>query len=70
MTDEKIQVKKVEVRVKLYHLIEDAVERGINRGWNRAHKHTDAPTEEMLKDQLNLAVMGEICELIDFQDTE
>lgn len=54
------------MKVKTYSVIERAVEDGVNYGWNRAHKYTDSPTEDELKQQMMMAVMHEICEWVEF----
>lgn len=54
--------------VKVYPVLERAVEEGFRRGWRRAHKHTDAPTEQLIENEVLAAVMGEICEVFDFPD--
>jgi hypothetical protein len=58
------------ITIKPYPFFCDLIEGGINRGWNRAHKHTDKPTEEQVKDAIYEAVMGDICEACDFHDEE
>lgn len=64
--------RRVRARVTLrpYDLVSEAVESGIAWGWQRAHKHTDTPTEEQVKDQIHRHVMNEICEVVDFEEAE
>jgi hypothetical protein len=45
-------------KANLYAIISRAVEEGIAYGYRRAYKHTDKPTEESLKLELESAVMG------------
>ena len=52
-----------------YRLIEQCVETGIELGFNRAHKHNDSPTREQLLEQIHRAVMTEVCEWFEFDDT-
>lgn len=55
---------------KILPLLERCIEDGLTRGWNRAHKHTDEPSEErILEEQFN-AIMGEIWEWFDIVDTQ
>lgn len=58
------------MKLKAYSIIERAVEEGVTYGYNRAFKHTDAPKTEVLKDSIANAVMNEICEIMDFSDTD
>ena len=55
------------MKVKTYAVIDRAVIDGVNYGWNRAHKHTNSPSEDEIKQQMMLAVMQEICEWFDFE---
>ena len=54
--------------VKVYRVLSEAVERGVAYGYNRAHKHTDTPSEEAVKQQVYDAVMQELSEAFDFGD--
>lgn len=58
------------VRVKTYPLMSEAVEIGTNRGWRRAHKHTDEPREFEICAAIEQAIMEEICERFDFDLNE
>ena len=55
------------MKVKTYAVIDRAVIDGVNYGWNRAHKHTNSPSEDEIKQQMMMAVMQEICEWFDFE---
>lgn len=54
------------IRAKVYPLMADAVEVGLLRGWNRAHKHVEHPTPEAIREAQEQAVMSEICERFQF----
>lgn len=54
--------------VKAYSVLERAVEEGFRRGWARAHKHTDAPDESYVEEQVVSAIMGDVCDVFDFPD--
>lgn len=45
-----------------YLILSECVEDGINLGYTRAHKHTDNPTEQQIKEAIEQAVMTEICQ--------
>ena len=49
-----------------YRVLEDAVESGVDWGWMHAHKHTDTPSEEQIKDSIRMDVMNEISERFRF----
>jgi len=66
------------MKVKEYVVFSEAVETGINRGWNRAFKHLDCSEEvrkfldeyeQTIKDNIYQAVTGDVCEYFDF-DTQ
>lgn len=59
---------KNKLEVNVYEVLKECIEIGINGGWNRAHKHTDAPTEYQLKEELLHYIMLQICEKFKFND--
>ena len=54
------------MQVKEYNVLVDCVERGVAYGMNRAYKHSDTPTPDSIKQQIEDAVLLEICEYFDF----
>ena len=54
------------MRVKEYRVLEECVERGFDYGWQRAHKHTDTPDEDLIKADVLHAVMREVCDYFAF----
>jgi hypothetical protein len=66
----KLKQQPTTFKIRLYPLIDETVENGVDYGWNRAHKHTDTPSEEVIKDAIHQAVMSALCELIDFEVAE
>jgi len=54
------------MKLKAWHIISEAVENGIACGYMRAFKHTDAPDEHHIKEQIGIAVMGNLTDIIDF----
>jgi hypothetical protein len=57
------------MKAKEYNLIVQCVENGIMVGWNRAHKHDENPDPEAIRNAIEHAVMNEICEWFDFEDS-
>lgn len=49
-------------------MVSIAVENGITMGFNRAHKHVETPTMADINEAVLTAVMGELCDVIDFGD--
>lgn len=56
------------MRVRAYDVLRRAIEEGVEYGWRRAHKHTDAPDTETIKDQIVTAILNEVSEYFDFDD--
>jgi hypothetical protein len=54
------------VKVDVYKIVQECVNRGIRHGWRHAHKHTDKPSFEYTLDCLETNVMNELCDYIDF----
>lgn len=56
------------MRVRVYEVLYRAVDAGVEYGWHRAHKHTDKPDAETIKDQILNAVMSDIGEYFEFDE--
>lgn len=56
------------MKAKEYELMLLAVEDGVSIGYSRAHKYTDDPSEQELKDHVQREVINQICEWFDFED--
>ena len=53
---------------KEYNVMQMAVSAGVEYGYNRAHKHTDSPSEGEIKEAIIKAVMDDICEWFVFEE--
>jgi hypothetical protein len=58
------------LNVRAYPVLSRAIEEGVAYGWRHAHKHTDAPDDEAIRDHIVTAVLNEICEYFDFDSSE
>ena len=54
------------LKVNVYKVLEDCVQKGIQSGYNKAHKHTNKPSEDELLNQIEHYVMLEICDMFEF----
>ena len=54
------------IRINAYAVISRAVEEGLAAGWRRAHKYDDHPSEDAILEAMESAVMGAICEVVEF----
>lgn len=58
------------MKPKIAVILNDCIEHGVARGWERAHKHNSAPTEDQVKTYIEECVMGEIYEYFSFEENE
>jgi hypothetical protein len=56
------------MKVKMYNLISECVERGAAHGYNRAYKYIDNPDKVSMVDNIHREIMNELCEYFDFDD--
>ena len=56
------------MRPDTYRLMVMAVEEGVKRGYQRAHKYVDDPTEEQMCDAVTTEVVNSMCEWFAFDD--
>jgi hypothetical protein len=57
-----------QMRIDEYKVLSECVEKGIDYGYMRAHKYTDLPTDQGIKDAIHDAVMNEVCEYFHFNE--
>jgi hypothetical protein len=57
------------MKPKFREVLQMALEDGIRRGYRRAYKHNDNPTEETIIETIEDCVMGSIYEWFDFEET-
>lgn len=58
------------MKAKELRILEMCIDNGIERGWNRAHKHIEKPSPGVIKDDIALEVMNEIHEFFTFSELE
>jgi len=58
------------MKVKMYKLIQEIVESGVDAGYLRAHKHTDTPIEETIKHCIEQYIMNGFDEHFTFEHEE
>lgn len=56
------------LKVNVYNLLSDCIDRGIDIGYRRAHKHTETPGEDIIKESIFNEVTNQICEYFVFED--
>jgi hypothetical protein len=56
------------IKPKTRVILEDAIDRGIERGLRRAYKHTDTPSQHEIIEQIKNAVWGDIHEVFEFEE--
>lgn len=58
------------MKPKLIPLLEQCIETGINRGWDRAWKHNDNPSAAIVSERIREAIWLELHEWFDFDGDE
>lgn len=61
----KIKVAKY-INFRAYHIIGNAVDRGIDAGWKHAHKHADHPKADTIASAIYDDIMLALDEVLDF----
>ena len=54
------------MKANMYVIVARAIEEGVAWGLNRAFKHTDTPTRDILEHELDTAIMNELCSVLVF----
>jgi archaeosine-15-forming tRNA-guanine transglycosylase len=58
------------MKPKFRVILEQAIEEGVRRGYSRAHKHVENPTEDAIIEQIEDCVMSSIYEYFTFDEEE
>jgi hypothetical protein len=58
------------MKVKVYNLISECIERGTERGYRRSYKHVDNPDEASIVDNIHREIMNELYDYFDFNEEE
>ena len=56
------------MKAKTLVILEMAIEAGVKRGWNRAHKHIENPNDATICDNIEECVISEIHEYFSYGD--
>ena len=56
------------MKPKLHVILEQAIDEGVARGYRRAYKHTDAPTDEAVINTIQECVLSSFYEYFDFDN--
>jgi len=56
------------MRVNEWMILSRAIEEGVSYGWQRAHKHTETPNPELIKETIERAVENSISEVFTFDE--
>lgn len=62
--------RKARLVINTYSVVSDAVDNGIQLGLNRAYKHTDHPSKELILSSIDDAIMSELSEVIQWNNVE
>ena len=62
--------RKTRLVIDTYRVVSDAVDNGIQLGFNRAYKHTDHPSKDLILSSIDDAVMSELSEVVQWNNVE
>lgn len=60
----------MEIKLNVYKIIHESVERAVEHGYHRAFKYTESPDSHTIKNEIYQAVMNELCDIINFDTDE
>jgi hypothetical protein len=64
------KISETMMKPKTRVILEMAIEEGVRRGYSRAHKHVENPTEGAIIEHIEEAVMSQIYEYFSFDEEE
>jgi hypothetical protein len=58
------------MKPKTHLVLEMAIKQGIDYGWMRAHKHTDKPNENLVKQEIETEITNAVYEWFDMEEED
>lgn len=58
------------MKPKPHLVLEMCIKNGLDYGWNRAHKHTDTPNENLIKQEMEEAIWNQVWEWFDMEEKD
>ena len=58
------------MKPKFHVILSQAIEEGVKRGYRRAYKHNEDPSEEVICETIEDCVMGSLYEYFDFPEEQ
>lgn len=55
---------------KSFIILRRAIDEGVDKGWNLAHKYVNNPTENAIREAIVEGVIGNICEVFSFTNSD
>jgi len=55
------------IKINAYNVISDKISEGIDYGWMRAHKYTDSPDEQTIKEEIYNGVTNALGEILSYE---
>lgn len=61
--------KSYKLKPNTYAILSDCIDRGISIGYKRSFKHDDDPSQETIEQEIHKAIMLEVREYFNFENT-
>ena len=55
------------IKFNTYNILSEAITQGINWGWIHAHKHSNTPSEDTIKDYIYEDIMNSLSEIFNYE---
>ena len=55
------------MKPKSHLVLELCIKQGIDYGWMRAHKHTDTPSDDLIKQEIEEEIWNQVWEWFDME---
>jgi len=56
------------MKLNSYKILDEAIEKAIEYGYQRAFKYTNKPSSHNIKEEIHTAIMNELSEIINFEE--
>jgi len=58
------------MKPRMYNILSECIENGVELGYRRAFKHTDSPSEDSIIESIHREILNKVCEYFIFEETD
>lgn len=58
------------MKPRMYNILSECIENGVELGYRRAFKHADSPSEDSIIESIHREILNKVCEYFIFEEND